>query len=130
MFVFMVVSLFLDWKMFVVFFFIIIIKLFVFFNLFWKCVENLEERGFKVLISICDGVFFYCKFYKFYCLFGVFKGILIYKINNFFVDEVRLLYFVCDLVYFLKIIRNNWENSCWRNKIKKLKNNGMWIIWL
>lgn len=42
MFVFMVVSFFLNWKMFVVFFLIIIIKLYVLFNIFWKCIEELE----------------------------------------------------------------------------------------
>ena len=30
----------------------------------------------------------------------------------------------------LKTARNNWENSFWRNKTRKLRNNDMWISWL
>ena len=92
--------------------------------------ENLEERGLKVLTSTCDGASPHRKFYKFHCPPGAPKGTLIYKTNNPFADEVRPLYFVCDPVHLLKTARNNWENSCWRNKTKKLKNNGMWITWL
>ena len=44
--------------------------------------------------------------------------------------EDRPLYFICDPVHLLKTTRNNWENSCWRNKTKKLRNNNMWITWL
>ena len=44
--------------------------------------------------------------------------------------EKRPLYFICDPVHLLKTTRNNWENSFWRNKTKKLRNSGMWITWL
>ena len=67
MFVFMAVSLFSDWKMPIAFFPTTTIKSFALFNLFSKCVENLEERGFKVLTSTCDGASPHCKFYKFHC---------------------------------------------------------------
>ena len=130
MFVFMAISLFSDWKMPIAFFPTTTIKSFALFNLFWKCVENLEERGFKVLTSTCDGASPHRKFYKFHCPPGAPKGTLIYKTNNPFAEDFRPLYFICDPVPLLKTTRNNWENSCWRNKTKKLKNNGMWITWL
>lgn len=130
MFVFMVVSLFSDWKMPVAFFPTTTIKSFALFNVFWKCVEELEQREFKVLTSTCDGASPHRKFYKFHCPPDAPKGTLIYKTNNPFAEEVRPLYFICDPVHLLKTTRNNWENSCWRNKTKKLRNNGMWITWL
>ena len=56
MFVFMAVSLFSDsWKMPVAFFPTTTIKAYALFNLFWKCIEELEEQDFKALTSTCDG---------------------------------------------------------------------------
>ena len=55
MFVFMVVSLFSDWRMPVAFFPTATIKSYALFNLFWKCIEELEQREFRVLTSTCDG---------------------------------------------------------------------------
>jgi hypothetical protein len=44
--------------------------------------------------------------------------------------DMRSIYFICDPVHLLKTTLNNWENSFWRNKTRKLRNNGMWITWL
>ena len=57
MFVFMAVSLFSDWKMPVAFFPTTTIKAYALFNLFWKCIEELEQRDLKVLTSTCDGAY-------------------------------------------------------------------------
>ena len=130
MFVFMVVSLFSGWKMPVAFFPTTTIKSFALFNLFWKCVEDLEQRDFKVLTSTCDGASPHRLFYKFHCPPDAPRGTVIYKTKNHFAMEDRPLYFICDPVHLLKTTRNNWENSCWRNKTKKLRNNNMWITWL
>ena len=130
MFVFMAVSLFSDWKMPVAFFPTTTIKAYALFNLFWKCVEELEQRDFKVLTSTCDGASPHRHFYKYHCPPGAPKGTIIYKTNNHYAFGKRPLYFICDPGYLLKTTRNNWENSFWRNKTKKLRNNDMWVTWL
>lgn len=130
MFVFMVVSLFSDWRMPVAFFPTTTIKSYALFNLFWKCIEELEQREFRVLTSTCDGASPHRLFYKYHIPPGAPKGTIIYKTNNHYAFEKRPLYFICDPVHLLKTTRNNWENSFWRNKTKKLRNNGMWITWL
>ena len=130
MFVFMALSLFSNWKMPLAYFPTTTIKSFALFNVFWQCVEELEQRDFKVLTSTCDGASPHRKFYKFHHPPGTPKGTLIYKTPNTYSIESRPLYFICDPVHLLKTTRNNWENSFWRNKTKKLKNNNMWISWL
>ena len=130
MFVFMAVSLFSDWKMPVAFFPTTTIKAYALFNLFWKCIEELEQRDFKVLTSTCDGASPHRLFYKYHCPPGAPKGTIIYKTNNHYAFEKRPLYFICDPVHLLKTTRNNWENSFWRNKTQKFRNNGMWVTWL
>ena len=84
------------------------IKSFALFNVFWKCVEELEQTEFKVLTSTCDGA----------SPPDAPRGTLIYKTINHFAIENRPLYFICDQIHLLKTTRNNWENSCWRNKTK------------
>ena len=37
---------------------------------------------------------------------------------------------MCDPVHLLKTTSNNWENSFWGKKTKKLRNNDIWISWL
>ena len=130
MFVFMAVSLFSNWKMPVAFFPTTTIKSYALFNIFWKCIEELEQRDFKVLTSTCDGASPHRKFYRFHCPPGAPKGTLIFKTNNVYARETRPIYFICDPVHLLKTTRNNWENSFWRNKTRKLRNNDMWITWL
>ena len=130
MFVFMAVSLFSNWKMPVAFFPTTTIKSYALFNIFWKCIEELEQRDFKVLTSTCDGASPHRKFYRFHCPPGAPKGTLIFKTNNVYARETRPIYFICDPVHLLKTTRNNWENSFWRNKTRKLRNNNMWITWL
>lgn len=130
MIVFMVIGLFSDWKMPVAFFPTTTIKSFALFNLFWKCVQELEERGIKVLSSTCDGASPHRTFYKYHCPPGDPKGAPIYKTLNPYAEENRYIFFICDPVHLLKTARNNWENSFWRNKTRKLRNNGMWITWL
>ena len=130
MFVFMVVGLFTEFKMPVCYFPTTTIKSFALFNVFWKCVEELESRDFNVLTSTCDGASPHRKFYKFHAPPGTPKGTLIYKTQNPFAEAKRDLYFICDPVHLLKTTRNNWENSFWRNKTRKLQNNNMWITWL
>jgi len=117
MFVFMVVSLFSSWKMPVAFFPTTTIKSFALFNVFWKCVEELEQRHFKVLTNTCDGASPHRKFYKYHCLPGAPKGTLIYKTGNSYANTVRPLYFICDQVHLLKTTRNIWEimNNIYRN---------------
>ena len=66
MFVFMVVSLFSDWRMPVAFFPTTTIKSYALFNLFWKCIEELEQREFRVLTSTCDGASPRRLFYKYH----------------------------------------------------------------
>ena len=92
--------------------------------------DNLEERGFKALTSACDGASPHRKFYKFRFAPSAPKGTLIHKTNNPFPEDVRPLYLIGDPVHLLKTTQNNWKNSCWRNKTKKLKNNDKWITWL
>ena len=92
------------------------------FNVFWKYVEELEQRDFKVLTSTCDGVSPHRLFYKFHSPLDAPRGTLIYKTRNHFATENRPLYFICDPVHLLKTTRNNWEN-----KTKKLRNNNMLI---
>lgn len=130
MFVFMAVSLFSNWKMPVAFFPTTTIKSYALFNIFWQCIEELEQRDFKVLTSTCDGASPHRKFYRFHCPPGAPKGTLIYKTNNPYAENERPIYFICDPVHLLKTTRNNWENSFWRNKTRKLRNNNMWISWL
>ena len=130
MFVFMAVSLFSNWKMPVAFFPTTTIKSYALLNIFWKCIEELEQRDFKVLTSTCDGASPHRKFYRFHCPPGAPKGTLIFKTNNVYARETRPIYFICDPVHLLKTTRNNWENSFWRNKTRKLRNNNMWITWL
>ena len=130
MFVFMASSIFSNWKMPVVYFPTTTIKAFALYNVFWKCVEELELRGFKVLTSICDGASPHRKFYKFYRPPGVPRDTLVYKTANPYAIDDRSIYFVCDPVHLLKTTRNNWENSFWRNKTRKLRNNNMWVSWL
>ena len=67
MFVFMAVSLFSDWKMPVAFLPTTTIKAYALFNLFWKCIEELEQRDFKVPTSTCDGASPHRRFYKYHC---------------------------------------------------------------
>ena len=55
---------------------------------------------------------------------------MIDKTNNHYAFEKRPLCFICDPVHLVKTTRNNWENSFWRNKTEKLRNNGMWVTWL
>ena len=72
-------------------------------------------------------------FYKYHYPPGAPEGTIIYKTNNHYAFEKRPLYFICDPVHLLKTLtRNNWEISFWRNKTKKLRNNGIWVtcIWL
>lgn len=130
MFVFMAVSLFSDWKMPIAFFPTTTIKSFALFNLFWQCVEELEERDLKVLTTTCDGASPHRTFYKFHSKPGTTQGTPIYKTPNPYSEEKRFIFFICDPVHLLKTARNNWENSFWNNKTKKLKNNSMWISWL
>jgi hypothetical protein len=52
---FMIISLFSDWKMPVAFYPTTTVKSFALFNIFWKCVEELEMRDFRVLTTTCDG---------------------------------------------------------------------------
>ena len=87
MFVFMAVSLFLDWKMPVAFFPTTTIKAYALLNLFWKCVEELEQRDFKVLTSTCDGASPHQGFYKYHCPSGAQKATIIYKTNNHYAFE-------------------------------------------
>ena len=62
---------------------------------------------------------------------GAAKCTPIYKTPNpYAADGERPIFFICDPVHLLKTARNNWENSFWRNKTRKLRNNGMWITWL
>ena len=130
MFVFMAVSLFSNWRMPVAFFPTDTIKLYALFNIFWKCIAELEQRDFKVLTSTRDGASPHLKFYRFHCPPGAPKGTLIFKTENVYARETRSIYFICDPVHLLKTTRNNWENSFWRNKTRKLRNNNMWISWL
>ena len=92
-----------------------------------KCVEELQQSDFMVLTSTCDGASSHCLFYKFHCPPDAPRGTLIYKTRNHFPIENRPLYFICDPVHLLKTTRNSWENSCWRNKTKRLRNNYRWI---
>ena len=130
MFVFMAVSLFSNWKLPVAFFPTTTIKSYALFNIFWKCIEELEQRDFKVLTTTCDGASPHRKFYRFHCPPGAPKGTVIFKTENVYAREKRPIYFICDPVHLLKTTRNNWENSFWRNKTRKLRNNNMWITWL
>ena len=130
MFVFMTVSLFSNWKMPVAFFPTNTIKSYALLNIFWKCIEELEQRDFKVLTSTCDGASQHLKFYRFHCPPGAPKGTLIFKTENVYARETRPIYFICDPVHLLKTTRNNWENSFWRNERRKLRKNNMWIYWL
>ena len=97
---------------------------------FWQCIEELEGREFKVLTSTCDGASPHRKFYKFHHPPGTPEGTLICKTPNPYTKESRPLYCICDPVHLLKTPHNNWENSFWRNKTRKLGNNDMWISWL
>ncbi|CAB3992699.1 male-specific lethal 3 homolog isoform X1, partial [Paramuricea clavata] len=130
MILFMAVSLCSDWKMPIAFFPTTTIKSFSLFNLFWKCVEELEERDFKVLTTTCDGASPHRTFYKYHIIPGDTQTKILYKTPNPYADEQRPLFFICDPVHLLKTARNNWENSFWKNKTKKLRNNNRWISWL
>ena len=106
------------------------IKSYALFNIFWKCIDVLEQRDFKVLTSTCDGASPHRNFNRFHYPPGAPKGTLIFKTNNVYATETRPIYFICDPVHLLKTTRNNWENSFWRNKARKLRNNNMWMTWL
>ena len=129
MFVFMAVSLFSEWKMPLAYFPTTTIKSSALFNVVWECIEMLEEREFKVLVLTCDGATPHRKFYKMHHPPNTPPGTLIYKVRNPYAVD-RFVYFLCDPVHLLKTTRNNWENSFWQNKTRKLKNNGQWITWL
>ena len=86
----------------------------------WK-----RERGIKVLSTTCDGASPHRTFYKYHCPPGDPKGAPIYKTLNPYAEENRYIFFICDPVHLLKTARNNWENSFWRSKTRKLRNNGM-----
>ena len=128
--VFMIISLFSDWKMPIAFFSTTTVKSFALFNIFWKCVEELEMRDFRVLTTTCDGASPHRTFYKYHRPLGAEKSTLIYKTPNPYADDERPIFFICDPVHLLKTTRNNWENSFWGKKTKKLRNNDMWISWL
>ena len=131
MLVFIVVSLFSDWKMPIAFFPTTTVKSFALFNIFWKCVEELEVRDFNVLTTTCDGASPHRTFYRFHSAPGAAKCTPIYKTPNPYAEDgERPIFFICDPVHLLKTARNNWENSFWRNKTRKLRNNDMWITWL
>ena len=107
------------------------VKPFALFNIFWKCVEELEVRDFNVLTTTCDGASPHRTFYRFHSASGAAKCTPICKTPNPYAEDgERIIFFICDQVHLLKTARNNWENSFWRNKTRKLRNNDMWITWL
>ena len=97
MFVFMVTSLFSDWKMPVAFFPTTTIKSFALYNLFWNCVEKLEERGFKVLSTTCDGASPHRTFYKYHGVPGNTTGVPIYKTQNPYAENDRYIFLFVTL---------------------------------
>ena len=94
------------------------VKSFALFNIFWKCVKELEMRELRVLTTTCDGASPHRTFYKYHRPFGVEKSTLIYKTPNPYADDERSIFFICDPVHLLKTTRNNWENSFWGKKQK------------
>lgn len=64
--------------------------------------------GFNFLLFIiCDGVLVNRKFFNLYKFFGYEE--IFYLILNFY-DGIRDIFFVFDVLYFLKIVRNCFSN--------------------
>ncbi|KAJ8050263.1 hypothetical protein HOLleu_03397 [Holothuria leucospilota] len=83
-----------------------------------KCIKALELMGLKVLCLTSDGASSNRKLYE--MLSGDSgKEKPEHKAPNLF-ERGKDLYFICDVPHLLKTIRNNFENSNWNHKTRKL----------
>lgn len=93
----------------------------------WKVIFILEVIfKLKVLFCICDGVLFNRRFFKFYVIDG---ELFIYKIVNLY-DLIRYIYFISDVLYLIKIVRNCFSNFYLYIKLRFLWKDGKDILWM
>ena len=103
------------------------------FPLFWKAVGILElQCGLKVVAATCDGASANRKFFKMHRNLSIekaSKGDTIYKVNNWFSDEGRYIYFFSDAPHLLKTARNCLSKSGTGSTTRLLWNSGKHILW-
>ncbi len=85
----------------------------------WPTVKALALMGLKVRAFVCDGASWNKKFYGHHVLRKEPGTTTYYTPHPFFRGE--RLYFICDVPHLVKTTRNNWENSNWHLKSRKLR---------
>lgn len=88
--------------------------------LLWDAVRLLETLGLKVIASTSDGASTNRKLVKMHKLPRTQKGNVVYKTKNVYSQDGRDLYFIADVPHLIKTVRNNWENSGWNKKSRRL----------
>lgn len=63
----------------------------------------------QVILFISDKVFLNQRFYR---LYRIGNEDVVFFVDNFFFEEKRNIYFFFDVLYFIKIIRNNVYKFC------------------
>ena len=73
------------------------------FQIIWEAIERLEQLGFKVIALTGDGASCNRKFFK---LHSNDEDEVCYKTINPYSDEKRYIYFISDVPYLMKTVRN------------------------
>lgn len=88
------------------------------YHLFWGVVAQLELRGLRVRVAVCDGAAVNRRFIDLHK--EDYGDEVTFRAQNIYAEDGRAIYFASDVPHLVKTTRNCWENSGWNKGSRNL----------